>query len=274
MSDGLLRIFGDLVLRLGDTRLQGTGIMKAWAPVPYFGDLANSSVATVGLNPSDKEFEDDHGRELQGMARRFHSLDSLEINSWSELNRQALTSIKESCDSYFSRNPYDRWFRKLDDIISGLNISFRAGACHLDLVPYATKPKWSSLRQSQRYSLLEVNKDTLIRLVGNSPLRILVLNGTGVVSGFESAFGVRLEVRRMRRWNLPRRTGRDIVGYAYRGTLDGSLGMGDTEHRLLVLGFNHNIQSSFGVRDSVISSIGRWVAHEGEAFMSGSFMHV
>ena len=272
MRDYLLGIFRDLVSCLDDSRLDGTGIIKAWPPVPYFGDLANSSVATVGLNPSDKEFEDDQGRELRGSARRFYSLDSLNIDSWSGLSRHDLISIKESCYYYFSRNPYDRWFGRFDGILSGLNISFGAGACHLDLVPYAAKQKWGRLKPEHRRSLLEVNRNTLIGLVRNSPLRVLVLNGTGVIRGFESAFGIRLEGRRMPSWDLARSTGTDFAGYSYRGTLEGPPNIEDPVQSVLVLGFNLNIQGTPGVGESVISSIGRWVAREGEAYLSGNFI--
>ena len=46
-----------------------------------------------------------------------------------------------------------------------------------------------TLRRHHRNSLLEANRDALLRVVGNSPLRVLVLNGAGVVRGFERAFG-------------------------------------------------------------------------------------
>ena len=271
-GDSLLEIFGRLVTGLDDARLEGTGIVKTWAPVPYFGDLANSTVATVGLNPSDKEFEDDHGRELKDKARRFYSLDSLNIDSWSELNTQDLISIRESCDNYFSRNPYNRWFGKLGGIISDLNVSFGAGACHLDLVPYATRQKWSSLGRRNQRNLLEANKNMLIGLVRNSKLRIIVLNGKGVIREFESAFGIPLERRSMSSRDLSQKRERVVTGHSYKGMLDGLIGTEDYAHKVLVLGFNHNIQGSFGISKAVVSSIERWVAREGEAYLAGSFI--
>src|SRR4051812_46832848 len=46
-------------------------------PVLFFGDLFSARVATVGLNPSDQEFLDRSGEELEGTSRRFESLRSL-----------------------------------------------------------------------------------------------------------------------------------------------------------------------------------------------------
>lgn len=267
MSDNLLGIFGDLVSRIDDPRLEGTGIVKTWVPVPYFGDLANSTVATVGLNPSDKEFEDDDGQELRDGARRFYTLNSLDIESWSELSGQDLLSIKESCDNYFNRNPYLRWFGNLKPIISELNVSFGDGACHLDLVPYATNEKWGKLRQVQKRELLEVNRRTLTDIVRNSPLRVLVLNGSGVIDGFEKAFGIRLETHRRPSWDLSWNSGVRRPGYSHRGMLANLTGEVDSANGILILGFNHNIPSTPGVNE-VIPSIGRWIARESEAYLS------
>ena len=266
MNDNLLKVFGDLVSRIYDPRLEDTGIVKTWAPVPYFGDIANSTVATVGLNPSNKEFEDDGEQELRGSGRRFHTLNSLGLEFWSELSGQGLISIKESCDNYFDRNPYWRWFGGLRPITSELNISFGAGACHLDLVPYATNKKWSKLSQVQRRELLEVNRRTLTDLVWNSPLRILVLNGTGVIEGFKKAFKVRLEPQPMPSWDLPWTSGKRR-GCSYRGRLENLTREEDSSNGILVLGYNHNIPNTPGVNE-VIPSIARWIARESEAYLS------
>ena len=46
-------------------------------PVLFFGDIFTARVATVGLNPSDQEYLDSHGTELDGVKRRFETLASL-----------------------------------------------------------------------------------------------------------------------------------------------------------------------------------------------------
>ena len=94
-------------------------------------------VATVGINPSDKEFV--NALEIVGHKRRFHTLKSLGISCWSEADDCHIQHILESCTKYFEcdRNSYDRWFKPLDKIVAGTGASFYSSdACHLDLVPY------------------------------------------------------------------------------------------------------------------------------------------
>ena len=70
-----------LLDRMDSAALAGTSVIKWSAPVPSFGDLSSSLVATVGLNPSNREFVDDSGQELCDTDRRFHTLGSLGLES-------------------------------------------------------------------------------------------------------------------------------------------------------------------------------------------------
>jgi hypothetical protein len=70
--------------------LVDTNVIKWGAPVPSFGDLSSSFVATVGLNPSNREFVDDSGQELCDSERRFHTLHSLGLSSWSDVDARHL----------------------------------------------------------------------------------------------------------------------------------------------------------------------------------------
>ena len=113
-----------LIDRLDDPRIADAGVIRWGAPVPSFGDLSTSKVATLGLNPSNREFVDEIGRELDGRDRRFHSLQSLGLSSWEDANATHLRMILSSCKNYFLCNPYDRWFKRLDVIVSGTEASF------------------------------------------------------------------------------------------------------------------------------------------------------
>ena len=169
--------------------------------------------------------------------------------------------ISESCTAYFSRNPYDGWFRKLDYIISGTSISFYNGnakACHLDLIPYATARKWTALSYKQRTILLNLAGDTLALLLRDSPVKLMVLNGSSVVKQFEEISGVKLEKKLMRNWSLPRR-GSPVKGFAYKGVIRELSGI-DLGREIAIFGFNHNIQSSFGVTREVTTAIKHWIA--------------
>jgi hypothetical protein len=255
-----------LIDRLDSPALSGTEVIGWGAPVPSFGDLSRARVATLGLNPSNREFVDEEGDELRGPQRRFHTLNSLGIRSWTEVDAGHLELILDSCRTYFLGNPYDKWFKKLDQIVSGSGASYYDGsaiACHLDLIPYATARKWTDLAPRQRSLLFDIAADSLALLLKDSPVRLLILNGQSVVDQFEHAEGIRLERREMGQWALQRRGGGNIAGFAYRGQLSSLCGI-EVSQPILVLGYNHNIQSSFGITTSVVAAIREWVAEAAE----------
>jgi hypothetical protein len=251
-----------LIDRLDSPALSGTDIIEWGAPIPCFGDLSRARVATLGLNPSNKEFLDKSGDELVGVSRRFHTLKSLNLGSWAEVDARHLRLILESCRGYFELNPYDRWFRKLDKVVGGAYASYygaTAHACHLDLIPYATSRKWTQLTRSQRSALLAVACDILGILLRDSPVRVLILNGSSVVDQFENIAGISLEEKDMPSWSLSRGTMSNVPGIAYWGEVE-SVGEIRLGFGLLVLGFNHNVQSSFGVTNRVMGAIRRWIS--------------
>lgn len=255
-----------LIKRLNNPALSQSDVIQWGSPVPSFGDIAVSKVATLGLNPSNREFVDQRGNELVGENRRFHSLSSLGLKQWSEVKPRHLESITKSCISYFSRNPYDGWFKALDQLISGTGSSYyRANthACHLDLIPYATASKWTNLSSSQQAKLLEISGDTLGLLLRNSPVQLLILNGQTVVNRFQDLAGVSFEKEVMSEWTLPRRSGLGVCGYSYKGTVSELAGV-QLNREVVVIGFNHNIQSSFGVTNQVKGAIRSWIAQIAE----------
>lgn len=251
----------DLVDRLKSPTLGGSRVIAWGSPVPSFGDVSRSRVATLGLNPSNREFVDPKGKELEGDERRFHTLSSLGITCWSQVRARHYSLIVESCRAYFTRNPYDTWFRQLDHIIAGTDASYydqTDQACHLDLIPYATDCKWTDLSREEQDLLLDLAGDTLGHLLRESPVQILVLNGRSVVRQFEAMSGVELTEREMTGWAL-RRGGRPVIaGYSYWGRVTQVAGV-ELARELLVLGYNHNLQSSFGVTNEVRTSIRRWI---------------
>jgi hypothetical protein len=253
--------FEVLIRRLASITADATGVIPWSSPVPSFGDPSRAIVATLGLNPSNREFVDGGGAELAGEERRFHTLSSLGLKRWSDAEAAHVQQIAEYCWTYFSRNPYDTWFRQLDAIIAGTRHSYyeeAAHACHLDLVPYATSSKWTGLSRAQRLALLRVAGDTLALLLRDSPIRVLVLNGASVVQNFSDLANVALAERRMMGWSLRRVGSPDVSGIAYAGTIDEVLGV-KLGRRVTILGFNHNLQSSFGVTREVRASIARWI---------------
>jgi hypothetical protein len=83
------------------------------------------------------------------------------------------------------------------------------------------------------------------------------LNGQTVVENFEKISATKLERRKMSSWELPRRSV-NVQGYSYFGRVN-SIGGIKLRKKIMVLGYNHNIQSSFGVTTKVLSSIRSWI---------------
>jgi hypothetical protein len=250
-----------LIARMDDPAIMRSEVINWGSPIPSFGDLFSARVATVGLNPSNREFVDELGKELEGLSRRFHTLGSLGIRAWADADARHLQLMLTSFRNYFSLNPYDRWFKRLDDIIVGTGTSYyepTGGACHIDLIPYATSCKWTELSHRQRTSLLVIGAELLALLLKDSPVEVLVLNGQSVVDHFQNLAGISLKKKIMRSWNLPRTNIPDVAGACYLGELT-SLAGTRLCRKVLVLGYNHNLQSSFGVTNYVMKSIGAWI---------------
>jgi len=259
-----------LLERLDSNALSAAKVIPWSSPIPSFGDLSRSTVATLGLNPSNREFVDVTGKELDGNLRRFHTLKSLGLRKWSDANAQHRKLIMDSCHRYFYQNPYDGWFKGLDKIISGTKASYydtSIKACHLDLIPYATACKWTELTPQQRSLLLTLAGDTLGLLLKDSPVRLLILNGKTVIENLQKIAGVNFAQESIPDWTLPRKSGIGVKGFAYRGTIREIAGV-HLSREVHVLGFNHNIQSSFGVTTLVKVAIRNWVAKSAEEIVS------
>jgi hypothetical protein len=107
--------------------------------------------------------------------------------------------------------------------------------------------------------LLEISSGALFELLHNSPVTVLVLNGKSVVEQFQEIGDVRLTRQEMPTWSLRRGQAGAVSGHSYKGSVR-KLGGIDMGREMLILGFNHNIQSSFGVTKQVRESIRDWVA--------------
>ena len=262
MSDlhGTLRM---MIKQLASGVLEETDVIPWASPVPAFGE-PDSRVATLGLNPSRQEFVDRSRNPLRGNHRRLHTLESLSLRSWSQADDRHTRLILDACRFYFSNNPYDRWFRPLDNVLSGTGASYydpSYSACHLDLVPFATKKAWSKLDDGQRARLLCMSGDMLGIILRDSSARVLILNGISVVKEFQSITGSCLEEEDVPEWKLERRKGNDVKGFAYKGAVSAICGM-DLGREMTVLGFNHNIQGSFGMTNNITRSMGDWVVSQ------------
>src|SRR5262249_39551758 len=107
-------------------------------------------------------------------------------------------------------------------------------------------------------ALLDGAGDVLGTLIRSSDIEVLILNGSAVVQQFERVAAVQLDATIMGDWTLRRQSGDDVRGMAYTGRAKIIAGT-RLRREVLVLGYNHNIQSSFGVTTRVMTAIRRWL---------------
>lgn len=237
----------------------------SWAaPVPFFGRIGDSRVATVGINPSSREFIDPDGNSLVDHHLRIETLQSLAIPDWTHASGRDIRRVANSFEAYFENNPYRTWFDVLDRLLRPSGASYYSNsslqcACHIDLVPFATRAKWGLLTKPQRRLLLSKGRPAMIELIRDSPLEVLVLNGRSVVNEFQHFSGVTLSRTPVESWSLPRRNGKPVPGFFYHGIMT-SIDSVYLEREVTVIGYNHNLQSSFGVTSRVTQAIGEHVA--------------
>jgi hypothetical protein len=216
-------------------------IVAGSSPVIAFGDFARARVATLGLNPSKREFLDCKGAELTGANRRFETPRSLGCLDLSQASNLAMQTLLERCTRYFDLNPYTQWFDKLDCLLRHLDASYYDGtACHLDLVQWATDPTWSKLEKPMRRELVDQDLPLLKQQLAASGIRLLLLNGKRVI-------------RESGEWLNLKPHGKTKVGRV-------TFHAGRSPEGVLAIGWNINIQSSYGVSKKEIDSIGKAVA--------------
>jgi hypothetical protein len=145
-------------------------VVTGSTPVVAFGDPLTATVATLGINPSWREFLADDGTLLHGRARRLSTLLSLSADSTASLRPDQVRTVIAECAAYFrpNRNPYRRWFDPLDNILrTALGASYYDDtACHLDVVQWATRPTWNRLSKDAREALLTEGYPTSKRYCG------------------------------------------------------------------------------------------------------------
>lgn len=239
--------------------LDDSTVLRWACPVPFFGRITEARVATVGINPSDREFVDASGVELRGRDRRLPTLNSLSLENWSRATDKDVRAMTRACLEYFERRPYRGWFDVLDRMLTPAGFSYyrRRPAAHLDLVAYATSTKWGALTPVATERLIARGRRTLAEVIRESPVEVLVLNGRSVVTAFEHLSRAELSCTLEPSWTLPRKSRANVLGRKYSGVVTCLDGI-DLKRRIWIIGFNHYLQRS-GVPNSVISRIAQAV---------------
>lgn len=216
-------------------------VIKEACPVPFFGRVEDARIASVGLNPSDKEFLDEEGRLLSGPRQRLPTLNSLRLDNWSAASEAQWSDVAKACSDYFDGNPYESWFDPLEAIfeIAGRGTLHDGGACHIDLAPWATEKTWSNLGSEEaQKALLKCGKQTLLTLLSSTQFDVLLLNGMSVIEGFECATGVTVsEVDPVAEWDGP-------GGRSRCWSVPPSLGGAEPRRPATILGWNWHLQNA------------------------------
>ncbi len=223
----------------------GAPVVSGSTPVVAFGNPARAEVATLGINPSAREFFA-RGRLLTGTNRRLATLESLGAERLDRLTDDQVATVVAECATYFDRRPYRRWFDPLEQLLTtGYGVSFYDGsACHLDLVQWATDPTWGRIPERRiRHSLLEDGVPHLRAQLARENVRVVLLNGRQVVE----------QVLALRVAEL------DEVGHLPLGTRTCRLYVG-TGEGLRWAGWSTNLQSSYGVSGDFKNLLGAWLA--------------
>lgn len=224
---------------------QGLPVVPGSTPVISFGNFLTARVATLGLNPSSREFLDSKDLELTGPLRRLATSTSLGIGNANSVPATAAQQVIDDCFAYFSRQPYRAWFNRLEPILQTLGTSYYSDtACHLDLAHWATSPAWGGLNKHHHDQLLADGIPFLRQQLQSENLQCLLLNGSGVIGQFANAFGLRFQEIEI------------IHGASLHPA---RILKGQINDRLQVFGWSTNIQSSRGVKRELPSRIAEMI---------------
>jgi len=167
-------------------------ITKESTPVIYFGDYDSAKACTISLNPSDKEFL--CGKEiLTGNAERLCSRRKLGKNDKDLLTEEDAKIVLDYCKNYFAKNPFKDWFDPFEHFINQFrNYSYYENTCvHLDLVQWATTPKWSDIPSKIKNEHLN-NDLPVLKYLLEKNFEVIFLNGRTVIETFSDRFNVTL----------------------------------------------------------------------------------
>lgn len=103
-------------------------VVAGSTPVIAFGDPSRAEIASLGINPSKREFVETSAM-LAGDQRRLATLDSLGADHLASLTDEQVREVVDDCARYFQRNPYRQWFDPLDHLLrDALGASFHDGS--------------------------------------------------------------------------------------------------------------------------------------------------
>ena len=231
-------------------------IVPGTTPVISFGDFTKAQVATIGINPSTKEFlrGGKNPKLISAAGKRLEDFESLSIRNHLEITEDKAAAVWRGCQDYFQKNPY-HWFNHFAPVLKAVGASFEAGsATHLDLTQWATKPVWRSLDSRVRDRLLGEDLEFFIWQNSQPNIKIRFINGRTVLN----------QVNELKLFDLVEENPIQIETISGINKCQMFQGTGTNGER--VIAWSVNIQSMRGsnaLKKSAAEKIGRWIAKNG-----------
>ncbi len=196
-SDAALVVHGEesavnaddfLIERIRKPYPEGTPVVTSSTPVVSFGNPKISCIATVGINPSRREFEGAvKGKLLERPNKRLVDLVEIGANSCDTMSLDQARQVLEGCFDYFQESTYlSEWFDPLEKVVlNPIDASYFGKAIHtavhLDLVQWSTDPVWSGISDREMAKqLLEEDADFLRQQLDAYDFKYVFLNGREV----------------------------------------------------------------------------------------------
>ncbi|WKA53431.1 hypothetical protein [Planococcus shixiaomingii] len=162
-------------------------IIEGSTPIIAFGRFKTAKVASISLNPSWAEFK------VVKNSYRFHTLNTLNVNGYTDIKDKEVNQILDFCERYFERystmgiknikrNPiyYKSWFNPMEKLINYITgySYFDGSACHLDISQWATKKTWSKLTEKQKQAIVgKKDLELLKNQILTNNYDVILLNG-------------------------------------------------------------------------------------------------
>lgn len=166
-----------------------TEILEDTTPVPFFGHYSKSTVVSVAMNPSSKEFPQQlNSRRLTHLSDIKLPQDFFRASSNEMTNSQA-ERIISSCERYFEVNSYT-WFTYACIAMNGLGASYKLGSgreksvCHTDIFPWATR-RFGDLKQDVKEMFKRENASFLEWFLSRDVVEFIVILGGETWSHFK-----------------------------------------------------------------------------------------
>ena len=157
-------------------------IVEGSIPIVFFGNVERAEIATLSLNPSNKEFE-------HNGVRRCIDRKQLKVADNQKLSSEQAESVYKSLLLYFKVNPYKTWFNPMNKLFQSKGYEYyNDQIVHLDISPWATNDKWKNLSRDEREPIIDT---TIIKnVIEKRGIKKLFINGKTALNVFFATFNI------------------------------------------------------------------------------------